>query len=232
MIQKVFINAVIAGFAAGLIAATLHLFFIQPLLLEAELYESGALIHGGQNNMNLNPDVHSHEHKHLEVLARNSLTVLFLCLIYVSYSLILAACFGISEYCKRPIKKHTGIIWGICGFAALQLFPAFGLPPEVPGSSSANIEARQLWWVLTAIATAIGLAAVFWNKSIAVKIIGLGIISVPHIIGAPAPKEFQGVVPPELASHFASRSIAAGFIIWTFLGVFLTHLWIKKSKSA
>lgn len=230
MIFKYLRSAILAGFGAGIIAALLHLTFVQPLLLEAELYESGAIIHG-QGTEIQNQQVassHDHDHDHSSNLIRNGLTALFLCLIYVGYALLLSACLGVSELLNRPVSKKSGIIWGICGFAALQLFPAFGLPPELPGSSAPGLEIRQLWWALTAFATALGCAALFWNNSILIKIVGLAIILLPHLIGAPTVSEFKGVVPPELSAHFASRSLVTGLIVWSFLGVFLTHFWLKK----
>ena len=44
MFSRILTSAVFAGAAAGLIAALLQLFFVQPVLLHAELYESGAAL--------------------------------------------------------------------------------------------------------------------------------------------------------------------------------------------
>jgi cobalt transporter subunit CbtA len=226
-------SAVLAGFAAGIIAAILHLAFVQPILLEAELYESGAIAHGQgiDATETAAAEMDGHKHDHVGDVIRNTLSLLFLCCIYVAYALLMVTCFSIAEFFNRPVEKRAGLIWGICGFAAMQLFPAFGLPPELPGNSSPGLEIRQLWWGLTAFATVIGFGAIFWNKSWIVKCVGLAIISLPHLIGAPSVSEFAGVAPPELSSHFASRSLALGFIVWSFLGVFLTYFWLKQPKS-
>ena len=50
MYGKVFTSALFAGFAAGLIAAALQLYFVQPVLLHAELYEGGDLTHSGSES--------------------------------------------------------------------------------------------------------------------------------------------------------------------------------------
>ena len=47
MFSRILVSALFAGFLAGLIAALLQLVFVQPVLLHAELYESGALNHFG-----------------------------------------------------------------------------------------------------------------------------------------------------------------------------------------
>ena len=47
MILKLGGRAVLAGIGAGLIASLLQLWFVQPVLLYAELFESGQLTHYG-----------------------------------------------------------------------------------------------------------------------------------------------------------------------------------------
>ncbi|MFP3548422.1 CbtA family protein, partial [Rhizobium sp. SIMBA_035] len=47
MLTRILTSALFAGAAAGLIVALLQLFFVQPVLLHAELYETGALVHFG-----------------------------------------------------------------------------------------------------------------------------------------------------------------------------------------
>ena len=45
MLKNMLSSALIAGVAAGLIAALLQFVFVQPVLLHAELYEGGELVH-------------------------------------------------------------------------------------------------------------------------------------------------------------------------------------------
>ena len=45
MIQRMLASALIAGFAAGLLAAVLHFALIQELIFLGEKYETGALVH-------------------------------------------------------------------------------------------------------------------------------------------------------------------------------------------
>ena len=47
MIQRMLTSALLAGFAAGLLAALLHFAFVQKLILLGEQYETGALVHFG-----------------------------------------------------------------------------------------------------------------------------------------------------------------------------------------
>src|SRR5690606_8404374 len=58
MLARLLTSALIAGAAAGLIAALMQLVFVQPVLLHAELYEGGELTHFAAEGD------HDHYHDH------------------------------------------------------------------------------------------------------------------------------------------------------------------------
>lgn len=62
MFLRILTSALFAGAAAGLIAALLQLAFVQPVLLHAELYESGARVHfdGASASAGQHDDGHKH----------------------------------------------------------------------------------------------------------------------------------------------------------------------------
>ena len=45
MVKNLFVSAICAGIAAGLLASVLQFTFVIPVLLEGELYETGARVH-------------------------------------------------------------------------------------------------------------------------------------------------------------------------------------------
>ena len=47
MFARILTSALFAGAAAGVVAAILQFMFVQPVLLHAELYEAGDLVHFG-----------------------------------------------------------------------------------------------------------------------------------------------------------------------------------------
>jgi hypothetical protein len=63
---------------------------------------------------------------------------------------------------KRPVRGNVnwrqGLIWGLGGFVAFNLASALGLPPDLPGTEVASLEARQIWWLATVVLTSVGLA--------------------------------------------------------------------------
>lgn len=127
---------------------------------------------------------------------------------------------------------YEGLLWGLAGFTAFALAPAFGLPPELPGSVAAELVARQIWWVTTSAATAAALALMVFVRAPWAILIGVAVLIVPHLIGAPQPPEGSGVVPPELAAAFAARSLVVNAVFWALLGLATGALFARLGRAA
>jgi len=222
MIQRLFVSALIAGFGAGLIAALLQLVFVQPVLLHAELFESGQLTHFGAQATAASIDVPRFDP------LRDLLSVVFTALIYTGYALVMLSAMSFAEERGQPITPRSGIIWGIAGFIAVHLAPAFGLAPELPGMNAADVTMRQIWWFATVIATAIALWFIAFGKNWAMWGTAIILIAAPHIIGAPMPDTFTGPAPSELAATFAARALGVGLAAWVSLGMLLGWVWNSK----
>ena len=111
-------------------------------------------------------------------------------------------------YCN--VDRCGDLIWGLLGYTIFQLAPGFGLPPELPGMRSAPVNDRQIWWVAAVAATAGGLALIFLAKQGIWKAVGIALIALPHLIGAPHPHiDGPGALPAELAASFVSASLPA-----------------------
>jgi cobalt transporter subunit CbtA len=262
MLQRLLTSALIAGAAAGLIAALLQLVFVQPVLLHAELYEGGERTHFAAASAHDHgeeaataeaaPDAadappeaaHDHgaepAHDHGEAAdvpgigfdaERDGLSVLFSVMVYAGYGLLLVAAIALSESNGNRVTARQGLLWGIGGFVAVQMAPAFGLSPELPGMAAADVNARAIWWVATVIATAIGLWLIAFGKNRAAWAAAVLLILAPHIVGAPHPHEFTGPTPPELAAQFAGRAIGVGLAVWTLLGLFTAALWSRGREA-
>lgn len=256
MIQRMLASALFAGFAAGLLAAMLHFAFVQKLILLAEQYETGALVHYQGVSPGDGHTDHSHDttvaaggaapadaadgagaagpavqHEAAEVsdLQRNAFGVLFFTLTYAGYGLLMVAGFALAEQFGHKVEGRQALFWGLAGFAAFQLAPAMGLAPELPGTGAADLTARQIWWIGTVLAT--GGAAALWafGRGAVARIAAIALAAAPHIIGAPHLDGFSGVVPPELASEFASRGLGVALVAWLGLGSIATRLWVGKS---
>ena len=83
------------------------------------------------------------------------------------------ALLGVMTLVGVKIDARMGLAFGVAGFIAVALAPALGLPPEIPGSGAAELDARQMWWFFTVGATAIGLAGLLLTKSTWLQIGGV-----------------------------------------------------------
>ena len=226
-------SALFAGFAAGLLCALLQYLLVEPKILLAERYESRELVHfqglamesSSMPGMSVPAAEHDHAAAEPSESTRHGLTVLFAALIYCGYGLVMMAAIQLAEQFGVKFGLAQGILWGLAGFACFQLMPALGLAPELPGTPAADLTARQLWWGGTAICTAFGLWFLAYGSALWQRVIGVAVIVLPHIWGAPELAGFGGVVPPELASSFAARSLGVGMITWMTLGGLLVTFW-------
>lgn len=225
MFTRIVTSALFAGALAGLLIALLQYAFVQPVLLHAELYESGTLIHLGADPVSAVQDVAGF------VPLRDLLTLLFTMLTYCGYAFILVALMSVAEERGAIITPRSGMIWGLMGFIAAHLAPAFSLPPEVPGVAAADVLLRQYWWFATVALAAISM----WLLAFHFTKIGIGaavvLLLLPHIIGAPQPVEFIGPVPTEIGALFAARALAVGLAAWVILGAFCAYFWNNEGEA-
>ena len=231
-------GGLIAGFAAGLLAALLHFAFLQNTLLLGEEYESGAAVHwagplttGGAHyhdetaltedaeadtdTTQTGPETETQEDS---AFTRNALTVLFTGLVYSGYGLILVAAMQVPALFGRSVNPRDGILWGVAGFAVVQALPSLGLPPQLPGTLSADVVQRQIWWIGTIAASAIGLGLLAYGRNLLWTALAIALLVAPHLISAPQIEGYWGYAPPELGAQFATRVLSVGMIAWAFLG--------------
>ncbi|MCX7558116.1 CbtA family protein [Sulfitobacter sp. F26204] len=225
MYSRFLVSAIFAGAAAGLIAGLLQLVFVQPVLLHAELYETGAIVHFGAAPVSANPELPGFD------AMRDGLSLVFTMLTYTGYALILIAAMGIAEERGATIDGRTGIIWGVAGFVAFHLAPGITLAPEVPGVAAADVAARQVWWFATVAAALVGLWLIAFGRNWMVWSLAVILLAAPHVIGAPEPDAFAGPVPTEIGALFAARAFGVGLAAWVLLGSFAGYFWCREGLN-
>lgn len=222
LFQRIFFATVLAGLVAGGLMAALQQWRVAPLILAAELYEEAdaGLDHGSPPG---SPDAAApagHEHggdewKPAEGAERIGFTVAADLLAGIGFAFGLAA---VSVLGELPVTPRNGLLWGLCGFLAFQLAPALGLPPELPGMPVADLGARQVWWLGTALCTGLACYGIARYRNIGAILLGALLLLAPHLIGAPPSPETSSSVPAHLASSFAAGSLAAAAVFWLSLG--------------
>jgi cobalt transporter subunit CbtA len=242
MFRRLFIAAASAGLLSGLFVTLVHQVTTVPVILAAEVFEKAAeeqppaaapaadattapATSTSANAATSTDESHAtHDHEHgsdawepQDGFERNAYTVLADLLTGVGFALLLIAGYAVSG---RSIDWRQGVYWGLCGFTVFILAPGVGLPPEVPGTAAADLTARQIWWVATALLTAGGLGLLFYvrePKPLWV-IVALALIVVPQAIGAPQPDEYHSAAPEALAHRFIVATMIASLLFWSALG--------------
>ena len=226
--RHIVLSAVIAGLITGVLITLVQMFTTVPLIAQAEVYEQGgvkpeASVAAVKETADAAHDHSAHDHgattwEPKDGFERTFYTGVTSVLVAIGYALLLGACFSQ----MRSVGWRTGLALGVAGFLVFQLAPALGLPPEPPGSPYADLVARQLWWVGTAVATALGLGAWFYARSHSKVIwipVGIALILLPHVIGAPQAVEGQvAIVPHALSQRFALAALFTAAIFWLVLG--------------
>jgi cobalt transporter subunit CbtA len=240
IINRLLLTALLAGGIAGAVLAGLHQFTIIPMILEAETYETGSSespSHGNHSHNQTEQDQANHSamtadeeswepHEGFE---RTFYTFFNTMVVGFGFALLLSACYAM----RKSTKWYQGMVWGLGGFAAFNLAPALGLPPELPGAAAAGLESRQWWWLLTVGFTAAGLLLLAFASN-PLKLLGIVLVVFPHLLlGAPQADSHVGLAPAELEQAFIVASLVSNAIFWLVLGiisaVIFSHLETRSS---
>ena len=210
-----FRNLVLSAFAiaivAGFVFSAYQAFFITPLILTSELYEVSEPLASHQIEAWAPADG----------MERNSWSLATNFLLCFAYALILMSVMTVSS----SISFVKGLFWGGAAYLTVFAAPALGLPPEIPGMEEAYLEGRQAWWILTVILTALALWLIAFQSTLN-KVIGLILILVPHIVGAPQ-AEIHGFINSDpkavealtlLWHDFILQTSIANALLWLVIG--------------
>lgn len=251
MISRALTTVLLTGFFAGILMTGAQMLRVTPLILEAEKFEviEVAVLHShassGITHEHLLEGVALDLHQKVETVhgvetvrhadateswapgdgaERTFYTAVSNIVTGIAFSLMLVAVYLLRG---KSVDINSGMLWGAAGFAVFALAPALGLSPELPGMTAAALESRQVWWIGTVIATAIGIGLFTETKSILPKIVALALLAAPHLIGAPHPFLFESNVPAELSAQFAIASLVTSAFFWLVLGATSGYLFKK-----
>ena len=226
MFSRIIFSACLAGLVAGVVLTVVQSFQVLPLINKAESYEVN--------------DVGEHTHEVSDYpiqdkqrwTTSNDVERLFWTAVAnvgmaAGFALLLVAAFSL----RGAITILGGSIWGLAGFVVFFANPSLGLTPGLPGVEGAALESRQAWWVFTVTLTAIGLALIFLTNTLLIRLIGFGLLFVPHIVGAPQPTPIPlGGPPEELFTAFFVATAIANVLFWLTLGTSSAFFWRLFNK--
>ena len=224
-LKMIIVSALWAGLWAGLLLTAVQRIQVIPSLLQAEMYEQQAA-----NHVHADGQTHAHETESWQPQngwERTFFTAIANISLAVGFALLLGAVGtlrgGIGGW-------RNGLLWGLAGYGIFFVAPSLGLPPEVPGTEAANLNARQLWWLMTVFDTAVGLWLLFFAKTKLNKLFGAVLLISPHVIGAPHPDLHGSTAPAELSATFIAATVFANAVFWLALGGLMG--WFSGKKQA
>ena len=227
MLTRILVTALVAGFVAGVVVSAAQAIHIVPLIHHAESFESA----GGDDAAgvtHVHEDGSAHHHDHEGGVERVAFTVLANVLLGVGFAFLLVAAIALSG---RAVDWRRGLLWGLAGFAVFGIAPAIGLPPVPPGVDAGPVESRQAWWILTAGATATGLALIVFGRHWALKALGIAALALPHLVGAPFTDVYGGATPDEVIDGFIVASLVPTGVFWLILGLVSGWLFPRVGRA-
>lgn len=210
--------AALAGLLTGVLVTIAQQMGVVPLILAAEVFEGAeAPALASEPAADAGHDHGDHEAwAPQDGLERTAFTLGANVLTGTGFALLLTAAFALRG---QAIGWRQGLFWGLAGFAVFMIAPAIGLPPELPGMPAAPLLPRQLWWIATVMATAVGLGLLVFRASPVWAVVAIGLMIAPHLVGAPQPEDTATVVPGELHHRFVVAVTVTSFLFWIALGV-------------
>jgi len=231
LFRRIVFGSLFVGLIAGVLLSFSQLSFVNPIIFAAESHE---VAH----------DHSAHDHS-AEAWApeegseRTFYTILANVLAGIGFSAVLLALMSqLSIFGITTVDIRKGLLWGLGGFTAVFVFPAMGLPPEIPGVNAAPVEHRQIWWALTVLCTTVSLLLLAYGRlTFKVTAIFLAICPyvfyIPHHDGAlfnhPDPAAVDMLT--SLHQQFLYASGASNFIFWVVLGVvssWVVNRWVLR----
>lgn len=208
-------GALVAGAIAGVVLFLLQWGLMLPLIQEAERYEHAAhAAHADAAGASGAATGHEAAWEPSEGFERTAYTALGTTLTGIAYA---AVFFGVAALLGLTLSGRHAWWLGLAGFACFALGPAIGLPPRPPGAAVPELQAAQIWWLATSLATAVGLWLISgrdssWQR----RGIGILFLLAPHLVGAPRPHHTD-TLPRDLIWQFALASVGTQAVFWLVL---------------
>lgn len=222
--RRIIYTAIVIGVLTGAVLSLMQMLTVNPILFAAETYEVAE------------PATHAHDghegHDHdawapEDGAERGFYTVISNFSAGIGFAAVLLALMSqFSLPHQRVIGPLQGLAWGLAGFGVVFLAPAIGLPPEIPGIDAAPLEQRQAWWILTVACAAAGIAILALARP-RLKAIGLVLLVIPYLVGAPShegpafthPDAAAVAALTELHQRFIFATGAVNLLFWLALGL-------------
>ena len=217
MFKAIVMSACLAGLSAGVVLTVVQQPTVAPIIFAAEIYEAAA---APTQVTHQHDDLHAHDDVQAWApdagIERTLWSLVTNVSAAIGFALLLCAVYTLLP----SITAAGGVCWGLAGFVVFFANPGIGLHPEIPGTSSADLFDRQLWWIFTAICSAAAVALIAWQRTRLTWGAAAALLVLPHLFGAPQPTMHGGVAPQVLAVQFVWATVFVNAVFWLMLGLF------------
>jgi cobalt transporter subunit CbtA len=222
VVKNIITTAALTGLLAGILLTVIQQMDVIPTILEAETYEQSA---EAMPSDILVEASHAHTEEQEEWQPEDGIErTLFTGFSNICLAFSFAMLLGVAMHLYgKSSNWRSGLLWGLAGYAVFVVAPILGLPPELPGTEAATLQDRQIWWLMTVLATTAGLSLLIFVNSWLLKLLGGAILVVPHLIGAPQPEVHSSLAPSDLIHSFIYATVIANAVFWLSLGGLQGH---------
>lgn len=223
--KRIVSAATLAGLLTGLLLTGVQEIQIKPMILKAEAYEDASAVASHAPNALLENRLHEGSAwRPANGFERTLFSAIGNVSLAIGFALLLGAALSFQG---EASSWRAGLLWGSAGYIVFFVAPSISLPPTIPGTEAAALANRQTWWLATVVMTATGLSVLIFARTWHVKLAGLVLVSITHLVGAPHPQINANATPTELAYAFIYATALANAVFWLALGS-LTGLIYRK----
>ncbi|HXH01816.1 MAG TPA: CbtA family protein [Candidatus Competibacteraceae bacterium] len=214
LFRRIVFAAAVAGLLAGVLLTLVQQLQVVPIILEAETYEVAEAAAPAAHD-HTDGIAHDEEWAPADGWQRTLFTAGGNVLMAIGFGLLLGAAYTLRG---QAVSVRQGLLWGLGGFAVFFLAPSLGLPPELPGAWAAPLADRQAWWLLTVACSGAGLASLVFGHAWWLRLLGIVLLLLPHLLGAPHLPVRGGTAPAALEPAFIAATAIANGVFWLALG--------------
>ena len=231
MFKQILTAGALAGILSGLLLSALQQIEIAPLIRAAEVREDAAAAASVASSAKAPataPAAAKTGHLHPAPAAappawapgtsgeRLLSTVVANIVLATGFALMLGALLAL----RGTRGWRSGLAYGVAGYLVFFVAPSLGLPPELPGTESAPLPAREMWWIATVAASAAGLALIAFGNRPLLRVLGAALLVAPHAIGVPQHSPHHDIHPAEAVTAFIRATFIVNAVFWIALGGF------------
>jgi len=232
--KRIAAAVLVSGVLAGALLTAVQQVQVSKIILQAEVYEEAAqaaTAAAGHDHSTETSAIRSHEHDHeadawepANGVERTGYTVLANISMAIGFALFLAAAICVSG---RQVGWRSGLLWGAAGYLVFSWRRRSVCRRKCRARRPRRCMTDNCGGCLAAGSTALGLGIFVYARHRLLKLLGLVLLLVPHLVGAPQPEVHASAAPESLALAFIQATAIANAVFWLALGG-LTGFFYKK----